>query len=158
MSEGVFVRGYPAPFDDIVSCGRSLGLAPGQGYLAQRPGVMTGDFMIITPQGKRWFENRESVPKSAVGPSPLGPPTPPAEVSGKGGTGKVSIDDLAREMGVNSQQILDLLGNSTRGASWSNPVLWKAKLRMNYERFFKPDRSRASKASLPLKFLQEQSP
>lgn len=111
MREGAFARGYPAESLAMVNSAASGAWSwlQGQGYLAQRPDSMSSDFMTITPQGRRWFDSRESVPKFAVGPSPLGPPTSLPEVGGKASIGRVSIDDLAHEMGVSSQQVVDIL-------------------------------------------------
>lgn len=108
--QGEFTRGYPTQSHEIINSAvaGAWGWLQGQGYLAQRPGSSDG-WMVITPQGKRWFETRESVPKFAVGSNALTPPGSPADARGTGATGKVRIDDLARELEVKSRQILDIV-------------------------------------------------
>ena len=118
--EGIFTHGYPASSFAIVQSVASGAWAwlLGQGYLAQQPESMSSDFLVITPQGRRWFE---STPKEDFEPrrqSPRGgnPETAPSIASsspfGTGserGAARVRINDLARELGIKSRTILDIL-------------------------------------------------
>ncbi len=108
--QGEFTRGYPTQSHEIINnaVAGAWGWLQGQGYLAERPGS-GGGWMVITPQGKRWFETKESVSMFAVGPNPERPAGLGPDAVGKEATGKVRINDLAREMEVMSRQVLDIV-------------------------------------------------
>jgi len=99
---GEFTRRYPPSFkqriDSAVSGAWSWLL--GQGYLGQRPGSHEPTWVIITPQGQRWYEDEikrrnASVDKSLEDPKPrLDFPTLGLD------TGIVPSEDLARFLGL----------------------------------------------------------
>jgi hypothetical protein len=141
--QGEFTRGYPSQLHQAVNTAiaGAWSWLVGQGYLAPRPGSRDGDWMAITPQGKRWFEsqgpaiqeprtwnkqeadallerfNRERAASTSKAEQPpdTGQVSTP-EVGGRQSRGRVRINDLAKDLEVKSRHILEVLQQLGVGA------------------------------------------